>query len=92
MKSDAVAKEVFRQLQKKLGWNNTNSSAPAGGGSSTPGKVTKRTGKVGDSATKRGRGRPKKAKEVVEEDDEGRDASVPAHTAANADFEEGDAI
>lgn len=80
LKNVNVAKEIYRQMQKKLGWSNTKASASAtSGGSATPtSKVTKRTGKVGDSATKRGRGRPKKVKEVVDEDDEDGDASGSA--------------
>ncbi|ROW12881.1 hypothetical protein VPNG_04724 [Cytospora leucostoma] len=50
LKNDRVAKESYRQICKKFGWNKGGSAATTPGGTGeTPTKVTKRTGKVGSA-------------------------------------------
>ncbi|KUI73577.1 hypothetical protein VM1G_09270 [Cytospora mali] len=67
LKNDRVAKEMYRQMCKKFGWNKTGGQ-PTNPGLTcgTPSKVTKNTGRVGSAKKARG----KKAAAAAEQEDD----------------------
>ncbi|CAN8103855.1 unnamed protein product [Discula destructiva] len=74
LKNERTAKETYRQMQKKLGWNSPAGGSGSGSGAqATPTKVQKRTGKVGTKAAAKtpSKAAPKgRGKKVAEQDEE----------------------